>query len=248
MRILVTPVELRALAAQWQQAAYSLDESRMQIQRAWTGLDWEVRSETALEALIVQAQRQSLLLMEESERLGRFLEERSVAFEQADEEGTANLAQISSVWIASIGGTTALHPDLRTSFPSARAQGYLQLGGLVSSDKTAPLSLTPVRIERQESRALFDFSVDEIIGKIGPLGLLKDGLDVLHLPAWNAQVQHASEAWSKASLNYGATSPITQAAYGNYLETMIFKMPFLGTKAEAFISLLKIVGRMNPVE
>ena len=246
MRIRVIPSELRALTAQWRQAAFFLDEIRLQIQRAWSGLDWEVRQEVALETLVIQAQRQALTLLDEAERLGRFLDERAAAFEQADEEGSARLAQTSGAWLAAVGGTAALLPDRRASFPSARAQGYLQLGSWVGNGN--PSLPAPVRIEPQEQRALLEFSVDEVISKLGPLGLLKDGWNVLHLPAWNAQVQQASNTWSEALTRYGANAPLTQAAYGNYLETMIFKMPFFGTKVEAFISLLKIVGRMNPVE
>lgn len=248
MRIRVIPSELRALTAQWRQAAFSLDEIRLQIQRAWSGLDWEVRQEVALETLVIQAQRQALTLMDEAERLGRFLDERAAAFEQADEEGVARLAQTSGAWLAAVDGTAALLPDRRASFPSTRAQGYLQLGSLVGNGNASLPAPTPVRIEQQEQRALLEFSVDEVVSKLGPLGLLKDGWDVLHLPAWNAQVQQASNKWSEALTQYGANAPLTQAAYGNYLETMIFKMPFFGTKAEAFISFLKIVGRMNPVE
>lgn len=248
MRIRVIPSEMRALTAQWQQVAFSLDEVRLQIQRAWSGLDWDVRQNIALEVLVIQAQRQVMILIDEAERLGRFLDERAFAFDQADEDGSARLAQTSGAWIAALGGTAALIPDRRASFPSTRVQGYLQLGNWGGNGSASLPAIAPVRIEPQEQSALFDFSVDEIVGKLGPLGLLKDGWDVLHLPAWNAQVQQSFEAWNKANINFGANSPQTQAAYGSYLETVIFKMPILGTKAEAFISFLKIVGRMNPVE
>ena len=248
MRIRVVSSELLTLSMQWRQAALSLDETRLLIQRAWSSLDWEVRQDVALEALVIQAQRQALALMEEAERLGQFLEERAAAFDQADTDGAARLSQTSGAWLASIGGSAALRSDGLTSFPTARAQGYLRLGGWLDGDEASLASLRPVRIEPQEQRALFDFALDEIVSKVGPLGLLKDGWDALHIPTWQAQVQHASVVWGNARLHYGANAPQTQAAYGNYLETMIFKMPFFGTKAEALISLLKIVGRMNPVE
>ena len=238
---------MRALAAQWRQAAFSLNETRLQIQRAWSGLDWEVRQDVALEALVVQAQRQALALMDEAERLGRFIEDRAAAFEQADEEGLSRIAQASGMWIAEVGGMEALRPSPAFAFPSGRVHAYLGLGKVMEMG-TSSLHIASVAVEPEERRALFNFATDQLLSKIGPVGALKDLLDVTSIPSWNQRVEQAFRSWNAARLQYGVNAPQPQAAYGLYIDELIFKMPFVGTGAQALLAVLKIVGRMNPVE
>ncbi len=248
MRILVTPDRLQEMAVSMRQASLELEQALLALRRAWAELDWETRQAAALEALFVQAQRQAMALQEEAERLARFLNERAAAFSQADTESSASLAQTTAAFRAlSVAATSAL--PLVTTFPSARAEGYARLGALLPSSPFKPLvRLTRVPIEAEERRALLDFGADFLISKIELLGLLKDLWDVTRIPQWNEQVNRAVAAWEQAQRQFGASSPQAQAAYGQYLETLLFKMPFFGTSAKAGLALLKILGRANPVE
>lgn len=244
MRIRVIPSELRALSARWQQAARTLEEVGLQVQRAWSGLDWEICREAALEALIIQARRQALALQEQALRLARFLEERATAFEQADQEGSTLLAQVTAGWMTAMGGPQVLQASA-ASFPTARASSCLLLGSLLG--RASP-RLDLLRLEPEERRALVDFGADLLTSRIEPLDALKDILDLARIPAWQQRVNKSLEAWEMARRQFGARSPQAQSAYGRYVEELIFRMPLLGTPAQALLAVLKIVGRMHPVE
>jgi hypothetical protein len=248
MRILVVPERLNEMALAMRRASLELEEALLALRRAWASLDWEVRQSPDIEALFVQAQRQAMALQEEAERLGRFLEARAAAFSQADAEGSASLTQTAAAFRAlSLAATSTL--PLAATFPSARAEGYARLGTLLPGSPFEPLvRLTRVPVEAEERRALLDFGADFLISKIEPLGTLKDLWDLTRIPAWNAQVNQAVAAWEQARRQFGAASPQAQAAYGQYLDTLLFQMPLVGTAARAFLSLLKILGRANPVE
>ncbi|MGC9084215.1 MAG: hypothetical protein ACP5ME_13700 [Anaerolineae bacterium] len=246
MRIRVIPSELHALAALWQQAAQGLEQVNLQVQRAWSNLDWEVRQEAALEALVIQARRQALALQEEAQRLARFLEERATAFEQADQEGITRLSQVTGAWMAASGRWTASQSLSALSFPANRARSVLSLGSLLGPVPAPRWEL--LRLEPEEGRALVDFGADLVLSKVEHLGLLKDLLDTARIPSWQRQVDEALRAWEMARRQFGAGSPQAQAAYGRYLEELIFRMPILGTGAQALLTILKIVGRMHPVE
>lgn len=245
MRIRVVPSELHTLATLWKQASHTLEEISLQIQRAWSGLDWEVRQEAALEAIVIQARRQALALQEEALRLARFLEERAAAFEQADQEGSALLARVVGGWMTAIGGPEALRMSLASSFPAARARSYLRLGGLIGG-------VSPrwdlLRVEPEERRALVDFGADLPVSRVEPLGTLKDVIDITRIPAWRQRVDEALRAWEAARRQFGAGSPQARSAYGRYLEELIFRMPLLGASAQALLAVLKVIGRMHPVE
>ncbi len=245
MRIRVIPTELRALSSRWREVARVLEEVDLQVQRAWSGLDWEVRQEAALEALVIQARRQALALREEAHRLARFLEERASAFEQADQEGSALLGQVTGAWMAALSRMTAPRPLPTLSFPADRARRYLRLGDLIGGSQ---LRWDLLRVEPEERRALVDFGADLLLSKIEPLGWLKDVLDVTRIPAWQRRVDEAWRAWEMARRQFGAGSSQAQGAYGRYLEELIFRMPLLGTGAQALVAILKIGGRMYPVE
>lgn len=244
MRIRVIPSELRALSARWHQVARTLEEVGLQVQRAWDGLDWEVRQAAALEGLVIQARRQALALQEEAQRLARFLEERAAAFEQADQEGSALLAQTTGRWMAAVGGVEALRTSA-ASFPANRARSYLRLGCLLGGPSPR---WDLFRVEPEERQALVDFAIDRLISRLGPLGTLKDILDLSRVPAWQRRVDEALAAWETARRQFGPQSPQARSAYGRYLEELIFRMPVLGTGAQALLAVLKIVGRMHPVE
>ncbi len=246
MRIRVFPSELRTLAVQWREVVRSLEEIGLRLRGAWHGLDWEVKQEAALEALWTQALRQATTLTDEAERLARFLDERAAAFEQADSEGASRLAHASGTWLASLGGTAALASPAWMRFPSDRTAGYLQMGDFLAPGRL-PASAVPVQVEPWERRALAEFAFDKILDRLG-LSLLKDVLDVTRIPAWNQRVDQAAAAWQQAVLQQGRDSPAAQAAYGHYLETLIFDMPFFGNKVQALVALLNLVARANPVE
>lgn len=246
MRILVLPSELRALALQWRMTARSLEEISLRLRSAWSGLDWEVKQQAALEALWIQALRQAGVLTDEAERLARFLDERAAAFEQADSEGASRLAYVSGTWLASLGGTAALVSPAWMRFPSDRTSGYLQLGRFLAPGG-APASAVPVQVEAWERRALAEFVFDAALDRLG-VGLLKDVIDVTSLPAWHQRVDQAAAAWQEAVLRSGRNSPAAQTAHGHYVETLIFDMPFFGNKVQALVALLNIVARANPVE
>jgi len=248
MRILVVPETLRAQAVQLRQAALQLEELHQQVQRAYANLDWEARGQTQVEILFIQVRRQALALQEEAERLARFLLERADAFERADADGSTALAQTMAALpiLRAIAETTL---PLATIFPTGRAESYTRLGALLSGTPLAPLiHLTRIPIEAEEHRALLDFSTEFLLSRIEPLGTLKDLFDMTQIPRWNEQGNQAVAAWEQARRQFGAQSPQAQAAYGHYVETMLFKMPFFGTLARAGISILKILGRASPVQ
>jgi len=242
MRIRVIPNALQALAAQWRQVSVGLGDVRWRVQHAWASLDWEVRNSASLENLVILAQRQAQALEEEAARLARFLDDRAVAFEQADREGMACWAQTSEAWRSfmerSIGNLGA--PHIR--FPDARVRSYWRLGEIFANQPSGP---GVVQVEPAEAHALIHFAADEIMDRVG-LGLIKDLLDVGRVPAWQAEVHRAADAWGQTVMQFGGNSPQARAAYGLYLETLVFRMPFFGEKAEALLSILKIIGRMNP--
>ncbi len=247
MRILVVPERLSEMALAMRQASLELEEALLALRRAWASLDWEVRQAPGIEALFVQAQRQAMALQEEAERLSRFLSERAAAFSQADAEGSASLTQIAAAFRSLNVAVNAL--PLSATFPSARAEGYGQLGRLLPDSPLDPLlRLTRVPLEAEERRALLDFGADFLISKIEPLGLFKDLWDLTRIPHWNEQVNQAVAAWQQARQQFGAGSPQAQAAYGRYLDVLLFKMPFFGTSAKAGLALLRILGRVHPVE
>lgn len=249
MRILVNPDELRTLAVRLKQAALSLEDIYIQVRRAWSGLDWDVKEQAGLETIVIQAQRLAQSLAEQADSLARTLEGRALAFEQADQEESNSLMRTTQAWHATLQAALLQNSGQYRSFPSARSQRYTQLGSLINTQATnRGFALHAVRVEPQEMRAIVNFSVDGVLGKLGPIGMLKDGLDVMNVPAWHASVNQAFEAWNAAVIQHGANSSMARTLYGNYLEVMIFKMPFLGTKAEALLSVMKIVGRINPVE
>lgn len=246
MRIWVIPSELHALAALWRQVAHGLEGINLQVQRAWSSLDWEVRQEAALEALVIQARRQALALQEEAQRLARFLEERAVAFEQADQEGVTFLGQVTSAWMATSGRWIAPQSLAAFSFPAARTRSILSLGNLFGTVSVPRREL--LRLEPEEEQALVDFGVDLVVSKVEPLGLLKDLLDTARIPSWQRRVEEALRAWDMARRQFGSGSPQARSAYGRYLEELIFHMPILGTGAQALLTTLKVVDRMHPVE
>lgn len=240
MRIRVFPEQLREGARAVSQTEADLEALHAQIQRAWASLDWEVRQEAALEAQVTQARRMLLMLLEEAERLRRFLETTAAAFEQADQEGASRLSSMSARFLPALSGAAAVLPaTLR--FPTARLERLLTLGG--APQPTAQ----PLRIEPAEQRALLDAFSDLALEKAG-LGLLNDLLDVVHIPAWLQGTERAFRAWEQAALRFGSASPAAQAAYGRYLEQILFQMPFAGRRAKALISILNILGRAHPVE
>ncbi len=246
MRIRIIPSELHTLAALWEQAARGLEDVNLQVQRAWSNLDWEVRQEAALEALVIQARRQAMALQEEARRLARFLEERATAFEQADQEGATLLSQVTGAWVAASGRWTASPSLSALSFPVNRVRSLLSLGSILGPVPAPRWEL--LRLEPEEGRALVDFGADRVLSRVEPLGLLKDLLDTTRIPSWQRRVDEALRAWEVARRQFGAGSPQAQAAYGRYLEELIFQMPFFGTGGRALLAILKIVGRMHPVE
>ena len=247
MRIRVTPELLRAAAVQIRHSLDRLEEISIVISRVWDGLDWEVRQEAALELQVVQARRQAMTLRDEGERLRRFLEERATAFEEADREGVARLGQAFHRWSEQAGG--ALPASLGTAllFPERRAQACLRPGTLLGADLPPPRP-TRVFIEPEERRALLHYGIDVAISKMGPLGLLKDLLDLARLPGWQVRREQAFRLYLESAARYGARSPQAQDAYGRYVEVSIFQMPILGSSARALVSVLNILGRARPVE
>jgi hypothetical protein len=223
MRIRVVPDGLRVLATRWREMARGLDETHRVVQHAWESLDWEVRQASALEAQVVQARWMALALMEEAERLARFLEERAAAFEQADAEGTARLSQAFHQWRASIGNAGALWQQPRWTFPAARIEACLRLGAIIAG-RVPPV--LPVWIELQEQGGLPRSRLGVRLNRAPLMGMLKDTEDALQAHSWLDRVQHAADAWAEALRRYGAEAPQTQDAYGAYMQALIFNAPF----------------------
>ncbi len=240
MRIIVSPEELRQLAAQCRQVAQELTDLQVRLQRAWHGLDWEVRRSYTLESEVAYARRLALNLGEQAEDMSRFLLSCAAAFEEADMVGASQLAQTVQQWQQS---APPLQPLAVPAFFLQQTFRTVQsLGGWI-----VPPHLPFATVEPQEQGALLHFSLDQLL-KYAGLGLLTDVLDVARLPEWTRNIEEATNTWKMAASTFGTTSAEAQWMYRRYLETLVFKMPLVGNKVEAFLSILKVLGRMNPVE
>jgi len=79
---------------------------------------------------------------------------------------------------------------------------------------------------------MLDAGVDKLVEKSQALNLAKDLWDVVHFPEWWQKWDEAQKDWLSAQDKYGRNSPEERAAYGKYIETGVFEMPFFGSKIE----------------
>ena len=243
MRILVTPERLQEIAAHLRRASDWLEQALRTFRHVWAELDWETRQAADLEMLFLQAQRQAMLLQEEAERLTRYVQERGQAFAQADLEGNALLAQTTTAFraLTIASGTTF---SLIATFPAVRAEAYTRLGMLFSGEPPqALIPLTRVPLEAEERRALINFNPASLLAKMDAPGRLQELFEPTQIPRWNEQVNQAMSRWEQARLQFAPQSPQAQAAYRQYLETLLFKIPFRSPQAKAGIILAEILSK-----
>ncbi|MBM3150310.1 MAG: RHS repeat-associated core domain-containing protein, partial [Chloroflexi bacterium] len=108
--------------------------------------------------------------------------------------------------------------------------------------------------DREDYKALAEVGLDLVLKSAEKLGkgveafnVFKDTWDLLHTKQYLDKVDKARDGWEEARYQYGRSSPEAEAAYGKYVETWLFEMPVVGTKARALFWLLRKLGERNPV-
>ena len=108
--------------------------------------------------------------------------------------------------------------------------------------------------DREDYKALAEVGLDLVLKSAGKLSkgieainVFKDAWDLLHTKQHLDKVDKARDEWEEARRRYGSNSAEAEAAYGEYVETWLFEMPVVGTKARALFWLLRKLGERNPV-
>lgn len=94
MRISVLPEELRNLAGQLRRAAGDLRDVQRRLGNALSGMDWDTRRKMAMDGEVNSARQRAGALADQAENMGRRLESRAEAFEEADRQGVSGLSRI----------------------------------------------------------------------------------------------------------------------------------------------------------
>ena len=237
-RIRVEPAQLDALGARLQQVGGELLSVESRVGGALGGLDWEARQKAGVDGQVDHARSQARALAAQADEMGRYLKAKSQAFEEADRQGVSDLGQVLGAFTESQRqAMQAPYSSIRT-FPRAEVDAYLQLGG--SGESVGPV---PVPRRPDGRRALFDIGLDTILKRLEPLNLAKDLWDVVHVGDWQRKWDQVSQEYQTMILQYGQSSPEAQAAYQVYLETIIFEMPFFGSKIEGLFWLLNATAK-----
>ena len=237
-RIKVDPAQLGAFSVQWQQVAGELESVAGRVGSALGGLSWEARQKAGVDGQANQARSQARALAAQAGEMARYLQRKAQAFEEADGQGVSDLGQVLGAFTAAQRQVMqAPYSSIRT-FPRAKVDSYLQLGGSGGNVNIVPVPRPP-----DGRRALFDIGLDAILKKLEPLNLVKDLWDVAHVGDWQRKWDQASQLYQNMILQYGQNSPEAQAAHEAYLETAVFEMPFFGSKVEGLFWLLNATAR-----
>ena len=94
-RIVVRPDQLRSLGARLIQTANDLRGVESRVGNALSNLDWEVRQKANVDGLASQARNQARALASQATEMGRYLERKAQAFEEADGQGVSWLEKIA---------------------------------------------------------------------------------------------------------------------------------------------------------
>ena len=90
-RIIVVPETLRSLSAQLQRAAKEINAVSSRVGGALGGLDWEARQKAGVDGQANDARSRASTLANQAETMARYLTSKAQAFEQADQQGAADL-------------------------------------------------------------------------------------------------------------------------------------------------------------
>jgi uncharacterized protein YukE len=90
-RIIVVPETLRSLSAQLQRAAQEINAVSSRVGGALGGLDWEARQKAGVDGQANDARSRASTLANQAETMARYLTSKAQAFEQADQQGAADL-------------------------------------------------------------------------------------------------------------------------------------------------------------
>jgi hypothetical protein len=233
------------LARQWEQLSAGLEEAAATIARASVNLDWDVRSKAGVDTSINQAKVLAAGLIDQAHETARWLDRKAGEFEASDQAGAVGLNRATASWAGTASPVRSGAPAV--DFPHRVVDGYGRLGTVVGTGETPASRPAFVPPEAEDRRALFEFGVDSLVAKLEPLNIAKDLWDMIHIQKWQDQWSMAFANYQVMRSNYGPNALETRAAYGAYLDTAIFGMPFWGTKLRAVVAVLKILGQQNPV-
>ncbi|HEC36533.1 MAG TPA: WXG100 family type VII secretion target [Anaerolineae bacterium] len=94
LRIQVDPDELRALGAQLERISQELRNLADRVNRAWNGLDWEVRQKAAVGGQVSEAFGRAHALARQAMTMAGYLLKKAQVFEEADREGAQAIEEI----------------------------------------------------------------------------------------------------------------------------------------------------------
>jgi len=135
-RILVIPEQLRSLSTQLQQTTRDLQSVEGRVGSALGGLAWEARQKANVDGQANHARSQARALAGQAEEMGRYLERKAQAFEEADGQGVGEIGQIFGVFTEWVQGA-----PLWWKFPFQQVNAWWNLGGLLGRS-------SPIRVLR----------------------------------------------------------------------------------------------------
>jgi|GEM_PF-1717295 len=93
-RIVVVPERLHSLSSQLQRTAQEINAIAGRVSGALGALDWEARQKAGVDGQANDARRRAAALASQAETMARYLMNKAQAFEQADQQGAADLQVI----------------------------------------------------------------------------------------------------------------------------------------------------------
>ncbi len=136
-RIKVNPARLYDLGAHVRQVGGALLSVEGRVRSALGGLDWEVRQKAGVDGLVNYARSQARALAAQAEEMGRYLERKAQAFEDADGQGAGGVGQVSGAFVAWVQGAPSWW-----GFPSQEANALANMLGHSSQVQALRLPVT----------------------------------------------------------------------------------------------------------
>ncbi len=138
-RITVRPDALRSTAARLSQAAREFDMLSQRTGSSLSSLDWEVQIRAQIQGDASSALTGLRRLSEQIDQLGRFLQKKAEAFDDADRQGVEGVGSVSSSWRQKLRDLSANLSGWFRGLVSQNANRVLVLGGLVGGAATNTL-------------------------------------------------------------------------------------------------------------
>ena len=138
-RILITPDQLRSLSAQLQQTAGELQSVEGRVSSALGDLAWEARQKAGVDGQANRARSQARALAAQAEEMGRYLQRKAQAFEEADGQGVSGVGQVFGAfteWVQSAPSWWG--------FPSQQVNAWWNLGSVLGEPSPIELLSLPV--------------------------------------------------------------------------------------------------------